>query len=1402
MNVRREICMRWVKMALPVAFFLLIGGLLPPYSAPLSNMAQAQDDAAGVEAAAEEFYFQPYGREQVQRQFETAVSAIQEGAGVEAATQLAALLNDGVDDLLATGDGRYIPLWLAVAEQSSGWPAEKVAALGEMLQGEALARQDELRRGGASLVELESAAQRYFVSSAGGELMMALGDRLRERGWSRLALYYYRLIERHHPDRQQLGSALAVRLDLVERMAGLESDGGGLLSGDSSSGYCRGNWASGAAVPVRPVLHWHMAYARRAEQWPGQLYARSPAVYPLLEAGRAYVNAWKNPLAAEVESGQSPWPVEPRPDYTRSINATGMQATVFGGLVLTPAYHERQGLLSVGHLQRMLPLSTSHIVLQAHEASDGKKLWSWDPRAESAIGERELSVEGRPLAAGGMIIVSLGTGGSFLGEYLTAAIDPQTRELLWHWPIASFGNDLIVRPRGGQVGQPVASFITGSLAWRGGLVISSQSGLSSVQSAASGRVLWLNCLREISPRSIQPPTDSRKFGTVRDGMVATMPRVLVDGERVICGSMFTSHVEAYDLTTGRRLWSRQIDDASQPFAVGNGMVYLWGRSLAALSLEDGAPRWRASLDKQLPLGEPCLSDDLIAATVDGQLWTVSASDGRTINLTALPQDVESGNVALSSEGLLIAGSNGLWCLKDWPKVEREMNIAARRDAKSTEPFLRLAEMAFSVDDTENVLKYLRAALERQNKGVVAGRIYRLAEALYLKHRKAADESLPRSILAVMSSSADGAENQTRQMLLEGEFHAGRGDNPTVALGFFQRVLSRAEFREVEHRNWVMKGLSAQLAEQRINQLIVDRGVQIYAPLEQQARKLLNAAAGEPAGPDGAIRAANAAAMLEVSQKYPNSRAALEAVEQAALLYYRAGKLAEAYNLLLVRINLAKSDEAAFGRLNAIAAHVALKRKRVEQAAYHAAAARKVAGDRAEISLPDGSMMTVGDIAAAIDAQQAKNRAVDAAAASPARVVFKQRRLVELPAIAVVDSRIHIRDLRNSDAAHDAAVIVPLQSSLAALDARNGNVLWQVELQRVHASRVLVTDELLFVGNGPGLRAIDMRDGKLRWQMQLADVPREAALGLTAVMEFGDVTLYPGQSEKELPRENVVFDLEMMHGFLAVTTDSSIRLVNPESGYSAVRIGDLMDNRRNTITFHVVGDGVVGLFGPPPIVNEYRIFDLHTRRKLNAGKFDHPMRAAIATTDPLLILPAGQNQPGVALDVAKGKADKVEAKVNGADAIATDARSLYVAGYRGELVCIDIASGKMRWRQTAKNDQQSRLNVLQLLPNERLLHANTRMLRVVDCRSGKLLWKERLPGTSQHQLVTADDHRAVVLNNGELQLWDLATGKLSGQIDTAGRRVTQALALNNGRRLILYHGNRSVTLLDAVAAEDE
>jgi len=144
--------------------------------------------------------------------------------------------------------------------------------------------------------------------------------------------------------------------------------------------------------------------------------------------------------------------------------------------------------------------------------------------------------------------------------------------------------------------------------------------------------------------------------------VAGVPTI--GGGRIVVSGP-TGDLTAFDLSTGRQLWQRQVvPDTSvlpgPPLIVGSSVLVMAGTELGAYALTTGAPLWHTA-PRGLSLGSPQLlpSAGLIVLPAAG-LPLYDAADGRLVRLLApgLHPHPTTDNLAVVGSDLLVVTAGG------------------------------------------------------------------------------------------------------------------------------------------------------------------------------------------------------------------------------------------------------------------------------------------------------------------------------------------------------------------------------------------------------------------------------------------------------------------------------------------------------------------------------------------------------------------------------------------------------------------------------------------------------------------------------------------------------------------------------------------------------------------------
>ncbi len=173
-------------------------------------------------------------------------------------------------------------------------------------------------------------------------------------------------------------------------------------------------------------------------------------------------------------------------------------------------------------------------------------------------------------------------------------------------------------------------------------------------------LLAAGCGVAVAPTRLTPAWTERYLPNTLH--VAGVPAI--SGGRIVVSGP-TGDLTAFDLTTGRQLWQRQIvPDTSvlpgPPLIVGSSVLVMAGTELAAYALTTGAPLWQTA-PPGLTLGSPQLLRfaGLMVLPAAG-LPLYNPADGRQVRLLApgLHPHPTTDNLAVEGSDLLVVTVGG------------------------------------------------------------------------------------------------------------------------------------------------------------------------------------------------------------------------------------------------------------------------------------------------------------------------------------------------------------------------------------------------------------------------------------------------------------------------------------------------------------------------------------------------------------------------------------------------------------------------------------------------------------------------------------------------------------------------------------------------------------------------
>jgi len=1329
-------------------------------------------------------------------------------------------------------EGYYLPLWRVAADEVLSWPVEGLRAYQEAVAPRARAEYaDALQQGDPR--ELERVAQQYFLSEVGDNAAVIVGDRLRETGWPVLALFYYRLVLQRHPDCDMPRAELLLRAALAAREAGLDDHYKAFaeqledlaVQVDPTAGKVMArDWlatqAAQGARPTDPVggfgnltkapavapatVTWEIRLAaaagRRQGYWPATTNSSTPPVYPTLAGDTLYAANLHSAWAIDVRSGTTRWRYDTRETQGEALppvsRAQARQPLVDGGVVYVPLEKPPPEKTNQQRNVFMRGAATAATDLYALDAATGQPLWRWGPR-DGGLEFGALSVDGQPVVSGELLCVSLGSPSAFFGEVYTAAVDRRSGKLVWAQPLAAYLTNLSRERRGWSFSADVTG---AALAARGGLLLSSGLGVTTAQSCLSGSVLWVRVNADMalsSPAPGAPRVAPRGGRRLIEGMaLARRPRVLADRGIVVAGFALSPALRAYDWLDGRILWQVDASGARQPLAISNGTVIAWGQTLMAFDLQTGAPRRQSTIWPEPIIGEPVVTPRKVMAPTPNGITTLDLATGELELTSGLPADVQSGNLALTDYGLMILSASKAVCVHDWETAKEHFLAMAEEDPTDARPLITLGGAALRLEKTEEGLHYLDRAMERDPPEDLRAQAYELFEAFYrIAYMHSSTELIARLLNRLRESAGSGA-NLCRQAFLRAEYVSRR--DPADAVAALQEVLDDPASRHVRLSKPAGPGVSGILAEEAIGRLMVRYGGEIYRPWERDAQT--------------SRRKAHAAndydALLEVAQRYPNSRASRHALDDALCLLLERKDLNEANRLLIRLVNLTPEGDRET-RYRSLLVDTSLQLGAVEFAGLQASALKQVSLPTTRVPLADGRTATVDDVSRRVSTAVAAPHDTPKAPAVPLppyRTAW-QRQLE--PAQVALRG---ISFLGNADEARDQLAQTPMlylgsHLSVVALDRSNGQTVWEHKLNRgmpFRAKRCAMGRTGLYVGGTGSLMRLDKATGEPLWSIRLQPegrsplfAPRES---VTGVLRYGD-TGWRNGSRANLSRLNELGDK------LIANSTYSLHVIDPRDGYTIQSIGYPYGVYYGG--FIRYGHTAMGIPMRPTRMRQ-RIL----RYSLATGNLEGERRLG-QNVLPSAVAPHGsrywpmflqENREVCIVDMANGHVSPASGfqganpRVYSRIGLARDSKVVYVATPgTSDLVALDVTTGTTLWTYNLPDKQM--LRHLTGDDEGRLIVTWPSGIAAVRGTDGHVLWKhvetEGKPGGTTIREVIGNHILVTISRRLENQyvnytiLMDKRTGKVVTKFVKPDEVNTQVLHIDSAGVLLQIRSKQSL-----------
>ncbi|MEL7237700.1 MAG: PQQ-binding-like beta-propeller repeat protein, partial [Planctomycetota bacterium] len=324
------------------------------------------------------------------------------------------------------------------------------------------------------------------------------------------------------------------------------------------------------------------------------------------------------------------------------------------------------------------------------------------------------------------------------------------------------------------------------------------------------------------------------------------------------------------------------------------------------------------------VGRPALTAEHVIIPTAQRLTMVEKRTGRRIdqllgegrgwqpiNPTGIA--TEAGNVIAAGDQLVVAGPQRVSVFADADAIRTRLLAELEADPEDPQPLLKLAQVGFASGDIAEAIDRLTQAIDLSSRGgatrtQVFGSAMGFAQVL--RSRGPADGELARQIeqlYALADQAARSPAQVVQPLLARGNFVESPGGT-AARIDALQSILLDADLRTLtvasdnQTSAMALPRLAGDIAVTQIEEMRDTFGPAVYAALQEQASEQLEAAlleAGNAAPPTDAL--------LTLASAYPNSNAAVRALELAA-----ASASADAERLTIfrqLRERAARSDDA-------------------------------------------------------------------------------------------------------------------------------------------------------------------------------------------------------------------------------------------------------------------------------------------------------------------------------------------------------------------------------------------------------------------------------------------------------------------------------------------------------------
>ncbi len=648
----------------------------------------------------------------------------------------------------------------------------------------------------------------------------------------------------------------------------------------------RGNWTE---RPVRFQAHWRSFCP----------------LHPVVRGRTAYVADGRSVRALDLYSGRPFWVYDRERERGLSLISSrvmGRGRTSFERHFSPVLWHDLV-LATVevsgkydGEMLQGVEITTylPQRRLVALDAQDGRRIWSMGMHEEDAAALEGLSAVSPCVVSEGLAIV-VAARHDGLYRIRVLAFDARTGRLVWQRSLGVGQQELNL------FGAPVKELAAAAPAVADGILyVSTGLGFMAALDLRTGRPEWLASY----PIQKIEAVDVWYTAPLRFPLVAPSPLV-VHGDAVLLAPTDGKHLHAYARQDGRLLWrvpypgSRRIGTPAQFLGTAydgrRDVAILTGADVYAYDLADGQLAWMGHLQDEYEEHNVVVGRGAVAAghvlvpTTNGLVRFSVEREGSFEGRDPWPRGVDPGNVLPLQRVLLVSSRGAVQAFYSWDEIERD--VARRRAAAPDDPTVLLEageiyRMGGAVDRARRAftaaLDVARGAQDEDGARRAEQGIFR---AWLSESEAAVADDRPRDGRDAIRRALEWARSPHERVEARVRLDALLGENPDVRVENLERLADEAlgvkalfpgEGEEVSARAMALlklarvqeeEGRAAEAvqalqrllreegdasirstparehARSRIDAILRVWGQAVYRPFEEEARRLLERAAG-------------------------------------------------------------------------------------------------------------------------------------------------------------------------------------------------------------------------------------------------------------------------------------------------------------------------------------------------------------------------------------------------------------------------------------------------------------------------------------------------------------------------------------------------------------------------------